>query len=197
MIVRHLAVRATCALLACVALGSLPAGCERSSAPRERSAVLRDDATMAVLNAARALHHQADLLEASGDYAGATRAIERVLTLAIPSTVEEGPEIRLDAQGRLAELSLSAREPDAALRRCDEVLREGGRESVLLARIHLVRGRALRALSERAGAADGGLAPPGDDGGRAASLRAAAIEALERSIEMNQRVLARAGDGGA
>lgn len=175
------------ALLACLA------GCAQNgagaAAPSDRAAVASDDATMAVLNAARALHHEADLLEASGDFAAASRAVERVLALRVPASVEEAPDIRLDAHGRIGELALAAGDPERALARCDDALREARRETVLVGRLHLVRGRALRALSERATAAG--------DTATATTRRTEALAALELSIEINQRVLAStAADGG-
>jgi hypothetical protein len=128
------------------------------------------------------------MYETNHDYAQATRAIERVLELRAPLAVREVQDVRVDAAGRLAELALRNDDPEAALRRVDAGLRDAQRDSVLKARLLLARGRALRVLSERAHSA--GNAPV------ESARRAEAIEALEQSIRMNERVLAVALDGG-
>lgn len=147
-----------------------------------------DESTMALLTAARALHHEADVFESSSDFAAAQRAVQRVLALRAPASVREIEDVRVDAFARVAELSLRLDDPEAALERADEGLREARRESVLKARLLLVRGRALRALADRA-------QQRGDSEG-AAARRREAIDALEQSIHMNERVLDAALDGG-
>jgi hypothetical protein len=72
--------------------------------------------------------------------------------------------------------------------RTDEGLREARRDSVLKARLLLVRGRALRALAEQAQAT--GRADVAD------LRRREAIKALEQSIRMNELVLHAVIDGG-
>jgi hypothetical protein len=148
-----------------------------------------DDATIALLSSARALHHEADLFEDAGDVPAAMRAVERVLSLRAPRGVREVEDVRVDAFGRLGELSLRASDPQQGLARADEGLREARRDSVLKARLHLVRGRALRALADA-------LRARGDTEG-ANARRTEAIAALEASIQMNERVLGAALDGGA
>ncbi len=143
---------------------------------------------MALISAARALHHEADVLESSGDIAGAQRAVQRVLGLRAPSAVRESEDIRSDAFGRVAELALRLNDPQTALDRADEGLREARRDNVLKARLLLVRGRALRGLGDQAQARG--------DTTASASRRREAIDALERSIHMNERVLEAALDGG-
>jgi hypothetical protein len=171
-------------LAALVAFGV--AACRRRATQCSRPT---DDATMAVLLTARALHHQADAFEAVGDYPAATRAIERVLALRIPASVQEADEVRADAWGRLAEIALASDDPDGALAHANTGLRDSRRESVLRARLHLVRGRALRALADRARTAG--------DTTTAQARQRDAIEAFETSIQVNQRVLRRALDAGS
>ncbi len=173
------------ALALCVSLSFGATGC---GANGPDSSASLDEATMALLSAARALHSEADMYENNHDYAQATQAIERVLALRAPTAVREVQDVRVDASGRLAELALRSDDPDAALARVDVGLREAQRDSVLKARLYLVRGRALRLLSERAHtAADLPLET---------RRRNEAIEALEQSIRMNEHVLAVALDGG-
>lgn len=177
--------RITRLLLVALLGTSLTVGCDyrRSTATRDS-----DEATMAILLTARALHHEADVYEAQGDFANATQAIERVLALRIPPTVLEAEDIRVDAWGRLAEISLMADEPDRALAHANTGLHDSHRESVLQARLYVVKGRALRALAERATTAG--------DTTTADARRREAIDALETSVEINQRVLAHLLDGG-
>ncbi len=148
-----------------------------------------DEATIAILNTARALHHEADVYESAGDFNAATQAIQRVLALRIPPTVAEAEDIRVDAWGRLAEISLTADDPDAALAHANSGLQDSHHESVLRARLHLVRGRALRALAQRA--------TTSGDTTTAEARRREALDALETSVEINQRVLNQLSDGGS
>jgi tetratricopeptide (TPR) repeat protein len=167
-------------------LMALTTGCKRRD-ERARTRAL-DEATMAVLYTARALHHQADVFESAGDFESASRAIERVLALRIPAGVEEAEDIRADAWGRLGEIALMAGDLERALAHANTGLRDTKHESVLQARLYVVKGRALRQLAERA-EAEG-------DPTTAQSRRREAIDALETSIQINQRRLGRVLDGG-
>jgi tetratricopeptide (TPR) repeat protein len=168
-----------------MALALAMAGCERHGTNSREL----DEATMAILNTARALHHEADVFESAGDYPAATHAIERVLALRIPPGVEEAEDIRVDAWGRLGEIALEANDPDRALANAETGLRDSHRQSVLTARLYVVKGRSLRALADRAQASG--------DTVSAEARRRDAIEALEASIRINQRVLGRVLDGGS
>lgn len=152
----------------------------RRQAPTARQL---DEITMAVLTTARALHHEADVFESAGDYPSATRAIERVLALRIPPGIQEAEDIRVDAWGRLGEIALKAGDPVRALAHANTGLRDGRRDSVLKARLYVLKGRALQRLAERA-ASEG-------DTTTAESRRRESIDALETSVQINQRVLAR------
>ncbi|MBI5515478.1 MAG: hypothetical protein HY909_16985 [Deltaproteobacteria bacterium] len=147
-----------------------------------------DEATMAALGTVRALHHEADVYEATGDYARAAHPIRRILALQLPASMLEGEDVRADAFGRLAELLLHDGNPSEALALTETGLREARRESVLRARLFLVRGQVLAELgtrAEREGRRD-----------EAERRRAEALAAYETSIELNQRILGRLTDGG-
>jgi tetratricopeptide (TPR) repeat protein len=168
-----------------LAVASLAACGEARRAPADRGRV---EASMAALGTVRALHHEADVYEGAGQFAQASQAMRRVLDLRLPQGFGDAESVRADAWGRLAELDLRRDAPDEALARVDEGLAATPRESVLQARLFMVRGQALRALAERAaGAGDGALA---------ARRREEALAALERSIEVNGRILGRLTDGG-
>ncbi|MFO0602432.1 MAG: hypothetical protein U0324_04620 [Polyangiales bacterium] len=170
---------AALALMLLVALGA----CDRRPDARRV-----DEATMALLGTARALHHEADVYESTGDFARASQAMERVLALRLPPTFAEAEDVRADAWGRLAELDLRRDDPARALARADEALAATRHESVLQARLHMVRGQSLRALADRAAAAH--------DDALAARRREEALAALERSIAVNERILRRLAPGG-
>lgn len=149
----------------------------------------QDEGTTALLGAVRALHHQADVFEHAGDLERAADAVRRVLALPVPRALPEYEDIRADAYGRLAEISLRRNAPDDALSLTETGLSEATRESVLRARLLMVRGQCLGALADR----------DRERGDRASETRRRdeAIQVLEQSIAMNQRILARALDGGA
>jgi tetratricopeptide (TPR) repeat protein len=149
----------------------------------------QDEATTALLGSVRALHHQADVFEHAGDLERAAEAVRRVLALPLQRALPEYEDVRADAYGRLAELALRRGAPDDALGLTDTGLAEAPRESVLRARLLMVRGQCLGALANRAR----------ERGDSAAEVRRReeAIAVLEQSIAMNQRILARALDGGA
>lgn len=148
-----------------------------------------DEATMAVLGTARALHHEADLYESAGNFVEASRAMERILAMETPRGMQETEDLRADAYGRLSELDLRRDAPDDARAHAQRGIDESRRESVLRARLFMVQGQALGVLADRATAA-------GDLAG-ASARRAEALAALDMSIQINQRVLGRLTDGGS
>ncbi len=172
-------------LLATMLVIGVSTGCEKGHGTSSRDL---DETTMAVLNTARALHHEADVYESAGDFNAASQAIERVLALRIPPSVAEAEDIRVDAWGRLAEIALMADDPDRALAHANAGLQDSHHESVLRARLYVVKGRALRALADREAHAG--------DTTTADARRREAIDALETSIQINQRVLGHLLDGG-
>jgi hypothetical protein len=171
-----------------VALGlALLAGC--ANHPASHGEAPSNEAVMALLGTVRALHHEADVFEGAGDFERATGAVRRILALEYPRNMAEAEDLRADAYGRLAELALRRAAPDEALSLADTGLRDTRRESVLRARLMMVRGQSLGALADRAHAA------ADEDGAR--QMRERAVEALEGSIALNQRLLQRLADGGA
>jgi hypothetical protein len=148
-----------------------------------------NEAVMALLGTVRALHHEADVFEGAGEFERATSVVRRILSLDFPSNMAEAEDLRADAYGRLAELALRRAAPDEALSLADTGLRDTRREGVLRGRLMMVRGQSLGALADRAHAAA--------DEPAARRYREQAVEALEASIALNQRILQRLADGGA
>ncbi len=155
----------------------------------DRPATPPNEAVLAVLGTARALHHEADVYENAGDFVQASEAVRRVLALAIPPGMAEAEDLRSDAYGRLAELALRRNAPDEARALADTGLRDTQRESVLRGRLLRVRGQCFGALADRDHAA-------GDETS-AARDRAEAIRTLEESIAMNLRIVRRLTQPGA
>ncbi len=156
--------------------------------PRSSDDRAHAEAAMAVLGTVRALHHEADVYEGVGDFDRAAQAMQRVLDLRLPASFDEAEDVRADAWGRLSELDLRRNRVDEALAHVTEGIRATPHESVLQARLFMVRGQVLRARSERAAGAG--------DQTTAARLREEALAALEHSIEVNGRILGRLTDGG-
>lgn len=171
-------------LAALAAVCALALGCGNASAPETTP----DEAVMAALGTVRALHHEADVFESAGDLDRASQAIRRVLAIEFPRGMAESEDLRTDAYGRLAELSLRRGAADECLSLASTGVHDAHRESVLKARLWMVRGQCLGALADRA-------QQSGDATG-ASQRRTEALQALETSIEMNQRVLRRITDGG-
>lgn len=172
---------------AALVLLGLVAGCAGMEAPHGPPP--SNEAVMAVLGTVRALHHEADVFEGAGDFERATGAVRRILALEFPRNMAEAEDLRADAYGRLAELALRRAAPDEALSLADTGLRDTRREGVLRARLMMVRGQSLGALADRSHA--------GGDDAAAARYRQQALDALEGSIALNQRLLRRLADGGA
>ena len=102
--------------------GATTAGCPSS----EPSGTPVDTTIMAFLSAARALHHEADLREKSGDAPGAIAALERLVAMPAPAATEVD-EVLADTRARLAELRLGRGDLDGADRDVrDGLLRASG-----------------------------------------------------------------------
>jgi tetratricopeptide (TPR) repeat protein len=160
-------------------------GCDRGAhSSNDRETMER---SMAILGTVRALHHEADVYESSGQFDLASHAVQRIMDLRLPESLPEAEDVRADAWGRMAELDLRRQRPDEALAHTVEGLRVAPHESVLQARIYMVRGQALRALADRATTAG--------DTTNAARFREEALTTLEHSIEINTRILGRLTPG--
>jgi tetratricopeptide (TPR) repeat protein len=147
-----------------------------------------DEALMAFLSAARALHHEADLHERAGDRQGAVASLERLVALPAPRAVEVD-EVLADAHARLAELHLQQGNLEAADRDV-----QAGLERVkgpTYFRGHLLEVEGLLEEARAGALADAGKA---DEASRA---RARAVGLLEEAVQVQERVIDRAlADGG-
>ena len=148
-----------------------------------------DTKVMAFLSAARALHHEADVKEQSGDIAGAIASLEKLVGLARPRA-SEVDEVLADTHARLAEMRLQSKDWAGADREVQGGL-EHAREPTYF-RGHLLEVSGL-IEEQRAGAlADAGKRD------EAAQARARAVDLLEQAVQVQEQVIAHAlTEGGA
>lgn len=135
-------------------------------------------ALLSRLAAARAYHHQADILLARNDLAGAIAKVEAVLKLDLDARWPEAEEVRLDATARLAQLLAREGAHDRALTVIDKALAQKPRPSFYAANLHSVRGELLEAQVKRL-----------DQAGKKDEAKAVArqaMTALETSIRINK-----------
>jgi hypothetical protein len=151
-----------------------------------------DARVMAFLSAARALHHEADLLEKSGATRSAIAPLERLVAMPAPAAVEVD-EVLADTHARLAELRLALHAPgdlEVAAREVQAGLQRASAPTYF--RGHLLE---VEGLVEEARAA--GLADAGHDG-EAAAARSKAMDLLEEAVRVQQQVIEQSlpADGG-
>jgi hypothetical protein len=182
-----------CTLLAAVGMSLACTGCARkresvAGCPSATPALV-DTTVMAFLSAARALHHEADLKDESGDVAGAIAAMEKLVALPEPHA-SEVDEVLADAYARLVEMRLATRDWEGADRDVRAGLAYAPDPTYFRGHLLEVAGRVEEA---RAGAAA--------DAGRkdeAARARARSFDLLEQAVQVQQRVIERAlADGGS
>lgn len=173
-------------LVAAIAALAVALGCtRREGGEPENGAPMVDTALMAFLSEARALHHQANLREESGDLPGAAAAMGRLVSARRPhdGSAPEVREVVADAYARLAEIQLRLR----ALDRAAEAVRAGltyATEPTYF-RGHLLEVEGLVQEARASELADAG-APD-----EAARARARAIQLLEEVVKIQDEVIQR------
>jgi tetratricopeptide (TPR) repeat protein len=175
------------AALACLlaALGAVAFGCSHRKEEQDNGAQIVDKELMAFLSEARALHHQANLMESSGDLAGAAAAMERLVSARRPhdGKAPEVQEVLADAYARLAEIRLRQN----ALPRASDAVKAGlvHASEPTYFRGHLIE---IEGLIEEARAAE--LADAGKPE-EAARAREKAIQLLEQVVQIQDQVIQR------
>ena len=143
---------------------------------------------MAFLSAARALHHEADMHEKSGDAPGAIGALERLVALQAPQAAEVN-EVLADAHARLAELRLGRGDLEGADRDVGAGLHRV--QGPTYFRGHLLEVQGLVEEARAASLSDAGRAD------EAARARTRAMALLEEAVRTQEQVIERAlADGG-
>jgi hypothetical protein len=168
-------------------------GCARSSGSvsgcPSASAAPVDTTVMAFLSAARALHHEADVKEQSGDAPGAIGALEKLVAMPEPHA-SEVDEVLADAYARLAEMRLQARDWEGADRDVHAGLAHAPAPTYFRGHLLEVGGRIEEARS--GAAADAGKRD------EAARARARSVDLLEQAVRVQEQVIERAlADGGS
>ncbi len=178
---------ATACATALVSLGCGRSG-PTSGLPQDADAPF-DVETMAFLSEARALHHEANVSEESGDDRLAIATVARIVHARRPSGAPpEVEEVLADAYARLAELELRAGDRDAALRDAREGLTHAATTTYF--RGHLLE---VEGVIEESRATN--LADAGDSAG-AARARSSSMRLLEEAVSVQARVIEGALDGG-
>jgi hypothetical protein len=153
---------------------------------REAEPQVVDVELMAFLSEARALHHQANLKEESGDIPGAVAAMDRLVHAQAPHGAAKTPEVEevlADAYARLAELELRRN----GLGPASEALKQGLTHAPdpTYFRGHLLE---IEGLVEEARASSLADAGKPDEATRA---KARAIELLEEVVKIQEQVIQR------
>ncbi len=176
-----------------MAFGVVPA-CSRHDGGADDGTPV-DTEIMAFLSEARALHHEANMKEDSGDLAGAVGAMERLVGARRPHADRKGAppeveEVLADAYARLAELRLKKGELDPAAGAVKSGLEHVAEATYF--RGHLVEVQGLVEEARAAQLADAGNAA------EAAKAREHAIQLLEEVVKIQDQVIQRSlsKDGG-
>jgi hypothetical protein len=187
-----LALVTTLLLVLVVAFGVVPACSSHHQGTTDEGTPV-DTEIMAFLSEARALHHEANLKEESGDVPGAIGAIERLVAAKRPHPDRKAPEVEevlADAYARLAELRLKKGDLDPAAGAVKSGLEHV--EDATYFRGHLVEVQGLVEEARAARFADAGNAA------EAAKSREHAIQLLEEVVKIQEQVIQRSlADGGA
>lgn len=173
-----------------VAFGVVPA-CSREGTDDGNAAVV-DTEIMAFLSEARALHHQANMKEESGDVPGAVAAMDRLVAAKRPHPERKAPEVEevlADAYARLAELRLRRGELDPAASAVKNGLDHVADATYF--RGHLIEVQGLVEEARAAQLTDAGKPE------EASKARERAIALLEEVVKIQEQVIQGSlGDGG-
>ncbi len=172
------------AVAGCRSEGTSTAGCP--SAQPAGPAI--DEAVMAFLSAARALHHEADIRERSGDVEGAIAPLEKLVAMPAPHAVEV-QEVLADAHARLAELRLERGDSEGATRDVETGLLDVQGPTYFRGHLLVVEGRIEEARASSL--ADAGRRE------EASQAKTRAVSLLEQAVHVQEQVIDRAlADGG-
>lgn len=172
-------------VLFAAALALSSAACDRhSTGTTGEDAPVVDMDLMAFLSEARALHHQANLKEESGDLAGAANAMQRLVNARQPHGGAKTPEVEevlADAYARLAELELKQNHLEPAGKAVESGLAHTTEPTYFKG--HLVEVQGLVEEARSAELADAGKPQ------EAARSREKAIQLLEEVVRIQDQVI--------
>ncbi len=136
---------------------------------------------MLALAQAKNLHHKAKVFMSDGNLAEATAAVRQILAVQFPAGAAEAEDVRLDARALLAKLLIGQGKLDEASHVVDEGLASATRDSFFVANLYTVQGEIHEARAAAVAAGDASAPAARDE-------RHAAIEAYDRSIQINERL---------
>lgn len=174
--------------------GVVLAQCDRGeSAQREtdESAVV-DSELLAFLSLARAHHHEANILEQSGDVAGAIVALKKIVDAPKPHAGQKFPEIEevlADTFARMAELELGQKDTTGAERDVQAGLSHVSEPTYF--RGHLLEVYGIVEETRQAELKDAGNLAEAD------RARTHALALLREAVDVQEAVIGHALDGGA
>ena len=152
-----------------------------------------DTEILAFLSLARAGHHQADILEGTGDVDGALASLERIVHAPRPhpgQTIPEVEETLADAYARMADLRLTKGDVAGAKKDVDDGLTHAAEPTYFRGHLFTMYG-----IVEQRRAAD--AADAGHDA-EAAEARSHAVTLLREAMDIQERVIGKVlGDAGA
>ena len=128
-----------------------------------------DQELMVALLQAKNFHHKAKIYMADGNTPAAIASVREILSLKFPAGAPEADDVRNDARALLAKLLAGQGQLDEAMRVVEEGIAQSPRESFFVANLYTVKGEIHQARDEKH----------------------AAIEAWDKSIEINKRLQAR------
>jgi hypothetical protein len=168
--------------------GVLLARCSRDESIRGEgeSATVVDNELLAFLSLARAHHHEANLLEQSGDMAGAVVALRKIVDAPQPHPGQQVPEVEevlADAYARIAELELQQKDMGTAQHDVETGLLHAASPTYF--RGHLLE---VYGIVEEARTAD--LLDAGRDA-EADRARAHSLVLLREAVDVQEAVIAR------
>jgi tetratricopeptide (TPR) repeat protein len=134
-----------------------------------------DEQLMIALGQAKNFHYKAKVYMSDGKVTEAIAAVRQILSLRFPADAPEADDVRNDARALLARLLVSQNKLDEAQRVVEEGLATVKRESFFVANLYTAAGEIHYARAKSL--------EPGDP--QAATERRAAIEALDKSIQID------------
>jgi hypothetical protein len=172
--------------------GVILARCSRDvSGHPDESATVVDNELLAFLSLARAHHHEANLLEQTGDVRGAVAALRKIVEAPKPHHGERIPEVEevlADAFARIAELELTLKDTAAAQRDVEAGLAHASDATYF--RGHLLEVFGIVEEVRTSELLDAG------QGSEAARARTHALALLREAVDVQEAVIGRALDGG-
>lgn len=152
-----------------------PDGFERGVTKVPEADDVIDEQLMIALGQAKNFHYKAKVYMSDGKVPEAIAAVRQILSLRFPANAPEADDVRNDARALLGRLLVSQDQLDEAMRVVEEGLAAVTRESFFVANLYTVKGEILYARAN---------ANPSDP--KSIEDKRAAIEALDRSIKINE-----------